>query len=130
MTDKIEYRALIVEDEFLIAEGLRIQLEDLDIDVCGVADTAEEACRLAREYRPDVILMDVRLRDDDDGIEAASEIRRELGSRIIFLTGSREQATIDRIAGQQPEATLFKPVTSHQLRRILAGVASGVAGQA
>ena len=59
--------ALIVEDEFLIAEGYRLQLETLGIEVCGIADTAEQAVEMAVEHVPAFILMDVRLRGDADG---------------------------------------------------------------
>jgi DNA-binding response OmpR family regulator len=112
-------RALIVEDEFLIAEGLRAQLNSMNVDVCGVASTAEEAVRLAKSETPNLVLMDVRLDGDRDGVDAALHIHDSLGVPVIFVTGSREQATIDRIALDHAAATLFKPVSSAQLRRTI-----------
>jgi len=116
-------RALIVEDEFLIAEGLRYQLDALSVDVCGVACTAEEALELAVSHRPDLILMDVRLDSKRDGVDAAIDIHAaKLNAPVIFVTGSREQATLDRIALDHPAATLFKPVSEQQLKRTIEAV--------
>lgn len=120
MSDNANIRVLIVEDEFLIAEGLRIQLQGMGLEVCGVADTAEEAVALAREHDPRLVLMDMRLRGDLDGVDAAIAIHEQVGARVIFVTGSREPATIERIATDHPAATLFKPVSSQQLRRVVA----------
>lgn len=113
-------QALIVEDEFLIAEGLRLQLEAMDIDVCGIAETADEAIALAIAYRPDFVLMDVRLKGERDGVDAALAIHEQVGAPVVFVTGSRERATMERIRMDHPAATLFKPVSSHQLRRTIA----------
>lgn len=111
--------ALIVEDEFLIAEGLRVQLDHMGIDVCGIAATADDAVDLARRHAPTFILMDVRLQGVRDGVDAALDIHKNVGSRVIFVTGSREQETIDRINMDHAAATLFKPVTSLMLRRTI-----------
>lgn len=116
-------RALIVEDEFLIAESLRTQLEVIGCQVCGVAPTADKAVELAIEHDPGIILMDVRLAGDKDGVDAAMAISKLMSSRIIFVTGSREQATIDRIAAKgHAAATLFKPVPFLQLQRTIQAV--------
>jgi DNA-binding NarL/FixJ family response regulator len=106
---------LIVEDEYVIAMGLSAQIEDLGLEVCGTADTAEDAVAQARIHRPAIILMDVRLRGKADGVDAAQAIYESVGSKIIFITGSREQKTIDRINLDHPFATLFKPVSDRQL---------------
>jgi CheY-like chemotaxis protein len=107
---------LIVEDEYLIAEGVRLQLEDLGLEVCGVAATAERAIDLAETHRPSVVLMDVRLRGGADGVEAALAIHEKVGSKVIFVTGSREPATLTRIAQDHPVAVLFKPLFGRQLQ--------------
>ena len=112
-------KALIVEDEFLIAEGLRAQLDAMDVEVCGIASTAEDALELAMAHKPDVVLMDVRLDSERDGVDAALDIHANMNSRVIFVTGSREQATIDRIALDHATATLFKPVSQVQLKRTI-----------
>ena len=106
---------MIVEDERLIAMGLSAQIQDMGLEVCATADTAESAVAKAQLFRPAIILMDVRLRGDQDGIDAALAIYETVGSKIIFITGSREQATLDRIAMDHPFATLFKPISHRQL---------------
>ena len=106
---------LIVEDERLIAMGLSAQIEDMGLEVCAIADTAERAVAYACLHRPAVILMDVRLRGEGDGADAAQAISASVGSKIIFLTGSREQETVDRIDLDNAFAILFKPITHRQL---------------
>ncbi len=121
MTEK-RNRALIVEDEFLIAEGLRVQLEAIGLDVCDVATTAEEAVALADRHQPDLVLMDVRLGGDKDGVDAAMEIHANMKTPVIFLTGSREDMTIARINEDHPAGVLFKPVSPLQLKRTIEAV--------
>ena len=107
---------LIVDDEFLIADTLSLQVEDMGYDVCGTAATAQAAVELAQAHRPGVVLMDVRLKGQADGVDAALEIHRTVGSKVIFITGSREPATMARIEMDHPAAVLFKPIYGQQLR--------------
>jgi DNA-binding NarL/FixJ family response regulator len=95
--------------------GLSAQIEDMGLSVCGTADTAEDAVAQAHTHRPAIVLMDMRLRGDGDGVDAALAIYASLGSKVIFITGSREQKTIDRIGLDHPFAVLFKPVSDRQL---------------
>ncbi len=113
---QLQNTVLVVDDEFLIAEGLCMQVEDMGLHVCGTAATADEAVTLTRRHRPAVVLMDMRLRGEGDGVDAALAIHKDVGSKVIFITGSREQATIDRIALDHPAGVLFKPVSDRQLR--------------
>jgi DNA-binding NarL/FixJ family response regulator len=107
---------LIVDDEFLIVEALCAQIEDCGMKVCGTADTAEKAIALAQEHRPMVVLMDMRLRGQGDGVDAALVIHATVGSKIIFMTGSIEPETMTRIQLDHPVAVLFKPTSFRQLR--------------
>ncbi|MEJ2815801.1 MULTISPECIES: response regulator [unclassified Caulobacter] len=111
---------LVVDDEFLVAEGLCMQVEDMNLSVCGTATNADEALALAMMFRPEVVLMDMRLRGEQDGVDAALAIHAEVGSKVIFITGSREQSTIDRIHQDHPAGLLFKPVSDRQLRMAIA----------
>jgi len=106
---------LIVEDEYLISLGLTAQIEDMGLKVCATADSADAAVIQAETHRPAIILMDVRLRGERDGVDAAQAIFHTVGSKIIFITGSREQRTIDRIDQDHPFAVLFKPISDKQL---------------
>jgi DNA-binding NarL/FixJ family response regulator len=107
---------LVVEDEFLIAQGICMQVEDIGLPVCGTAATADDAVAAALEHRPMIVLMDVRLQGLGDGVDAALAIHEHVGSKVIFVTGSREPATLDRIGMDHPAGVLFKPVSDRQLR--------------
>jgi CheY-like chemotaxis protein len=106
---------LIVDDEFLVSHGLAMQIEDMGLEVCAIAETAEEAEALAATLRPKLALIDVRLRGVKDGVDAGLAIRDRVGSAIIFITGSREQPALDRLAMLKPAEVLFKPVSGQSL---------------
>jgi len=107
---------LIVDDEFMIVQLLTFYVEDMGFVVCGSAATADAAVALAQEHRPAVVLMDMRLKGQKDGVDAALAIHDTVGSKVIFITGSSEPSTRDRIALDHPSSILIKPVTEHQLR--------------
>ena len=114
---------LVVEDEPIIAELWCMYIEGLALDVCGTAATAEVAIALAEKHRPAVILMDMRLRGRLDGVDASLAINISVGSKIIFVTGSKEAETLARIELAHPETVLFKPVGDRRPElRVLDGV--------
>ncbi len=113
---------LIVDDEFLIQELWSISIECMGLNVCGRAATAEHAIKLATELRPDLVLMDMRLQGDGDGVDAAIAINAAVGAKIIFVTGSRETTTLERIKTDHPAAVLFKPVADSQLRTVVRSI--------
>ena len=121
----LEPCVLVVDDEYLIAQGLCLQIEDMGHKVCGVASTADAAVALAKAHRPAVVLMDVRLRGEADGVDAALAIHDAVGSKVIFITGSREPATMARIQMDHPAAVLFKPLYGRQLQAALEDVMGG-----
>jgi two-component system, response regulator PdtaR len=106
---------LVVEDEFIIADLFARQIEDMGLRVCGIADTAEKAIALATEHRPALVLMDVRLKGVLDGVDASIAIHKAVGSKIIFITGSREPANLDRIELDHACAVLIKPLFGRKL---------------
>lgn len=79
---------LIVEDEFIIASSLRKLLELSGIDVCGIASTGEMAIQMAIEHTPSVILLDVCLPGNINGLEAAIEIRKHIETDFIVISGN------------------------------------------
>ncbi len=116
-------RVLIVEDEMLVAYGLEEELQDRGYDVVGIAATADDAVALCRAARPEVVLMDVRLKGARDGIDAAQEIADEaLGAKVIFVTGSRERQTLERIRSDHPRGILIKPVSPDQIDQAITEV--------
>lgn len=115
----------VVDDEFIIAQGLTLQLEDLGMTVCGTAATADDAVALVQAKRPVLVLMDVRLHGEKDGVDAAIAIHQTVGSKVIFVTGSREPATMARIQLDHPAGVLFKPISDWQLRQAIEAALSG-----
>jgi DNA-binding NarL/FixJ family response regulator len=109
-------RVLVVEDEALIALSLTDMLESMGFTVCGTADNVRSAVDLADRDAPDLVIMDIRLRGKGDGIDAARQIRQRLPAAIIFVTGSCEQAMLDRIKTIPAAALLIKPVLPGQLK--------------
>jgi two-component system, response regulator PdtaR len=112
-------RVLIVDDQFLIVEFLRIWTEACGFEVCETAKTAETAVARALEHRPDIVLMDVQLDRGGDGVVAAAEIVRAIATRIIFVTGANDAVTMARIAAEKPFAALVKPVDPVELGQVL-----------
>lgn len=116
---------LIVEDDFLIAMQAEGALTDAGVIVIGIASTAEEAVLLARQHKPVLAVMDIRLAGQHDGIEAAEELFRELGIKCIFATAHDDQRTRSRAEPFAPLGWLAKPYTMASLialvRRAIAG---------
>lgn len=99
-----------------------MSMEFMGLNVCGRAATAEHAIKLATALRPDLVRMDMRLQGDGDGVDAAIAIHEAVGSKIIFVTGSREAVTLNRIKTDHPAAVLFKPVADSQLRIVVKSI--------
>jgi DNA-binding NarL/FixJ family response regulator len=110
---------LIVEDQFLASEFLRIWTETYGFDVCGVVTTADAAVTLAKQLKPTHVLMDVRLDGARDGVDAAIDIHEAVDTRIIYCTGSSEPSTVARIQADHPFEVLFKPIDPQLLGEAL-----------
>ncbi len=110
---------LVVENESLVAELLADMLREMGLDVCATAASAEDAIALAQRHKPNIVLMDVSLNGSVDGVEAATTIRQLVGTRVIFLTGSREPATVKRIEADHTAILLYKPIHFNQLRKVV-----------
>ena len=107
---------LIVEDEAVVALDLQDELEALGYVVVGVADNADDALNLAHAQRPRLVLMDIMLKGDVDGIQAAARLRQELGIPVIFLTSFSDVATVGRAAREGAYGYLTKPFQIKELR--------------
>ncbi len=102
-------RILIVEDDFFVALEIEISLTEAGFQVVGTANTAEKAERLAADTRPDLIIMDIRLLSERDGIDAAHAIFASLGIRSVFATAHDDPDTQERAAGARPLGWIVKP---------------------
>jgi two-component system cell cycle sensor histidine kinase/response regulator CckA len=109
-------KILIVEDEGIIAIDLKRKLEQASYTVTGIAADAEEAfAELDREL-PDLVLMDIRLRGGDDGIETAGKIRRKLHLPVIFVTSHADDETLQRARVTEPLGYIVKPFAGVNFR--------------
>ncbi len=110
---------LIVEDEPFVADYLQLTLGDLGYAVAAVVDTGEEAVRVVIEQSPDLVLMDVVLAGEMDGIAAAELIHQHLDIPVIFLTAHSNADFLKRAKITQPFAYLMKPLKESELRLTL-----------
>ena len=116
-------RALIVEDEALIAFDLEATMSALGFDVCDLAPSAERARSLAMSDQPDIVLMDVCLEGGREGIEVARWLRAVCDVPIVFVTAHSDEDTLERIHEQVPGApVLSKPVYPERLADAVAAV--------
>jgi PAS domain S-box-containing protein len=109
-------RVLIVEDRTVIANNLHDRLEALGYSVSGIATSGEESVELAARTQPNLILMDIRLPGEMDGIEAADSIRQRWDIPVVYLTGHADQTTVDRAKVTEPHGYLLKPFNARELR--------------
>src|SRR5262245_56327491 len=89
-------RILITEDEAIVAEDLRVTLTSLGYEVAGIVRSKREALEFTERERPHLVLMDIHLKDDGDGIGAAAEINEKYRIPVVFLTAHADQATLAR----------------------------------
>jgi len=111
-----EVSILLVEDEGIVAEDLKESLTRLGYRVVGVAAEGVEAVRMAEELRPQLIVMDVSLSGEVDGIQAARMIGERVRLPLIFLTGHRDPETLRRAISAGPLAYIVKPFQEVELR--------------
>ena len=107
---------LVVEDEAIIAADIQSNLEMLGFTVCGKASDSESAIRMAEELRPQVVLLDIALSEEMDGIEVAEYIREHLDSAVVFLTSFADPDRLERAKQTRPFGYLLKPYTSGDLK--------------
>jgi CheY-like chemotaxis protein len=108
-------RVLVVEDEAITAIDLEQLLGELGYAVTGTARSAMEAITMAETGRPDLALMDIRLDQGTDGVEAAREIRDRFAVPSVFLTSHSDAATFQRAHAIEPLGFVLKPYSKPQL---------------
>ncbi len=100
---------LVVEDESIVSKDIQHSLKKLGYNVVGAAATGEQAVKLAVEAQPDIILMDIMLKGEMNGIEAATQIRQETNIPVIFLTAYADESTLNKAKVTQPYGYIIKP---------------------
>ncbi len=109
-------KILIVEDEAIIAMEIESQLQSLGYEVTSIVDTGEKAVKKAEEDNPDLILMDIRIKGEMDGIDAADEIRNRFGMPVIFSTAYLDEERIERAKITMPFGYVLKPIQERDLK--------------
>lgn len=109
------FRVLVVEDEILIRKYVNLLLESMGCTIVGETAYAEKAIPLAREKSPDLILMDIRLKGDMDGIEAAKEISSHSNAAILFMSAYDYQKKVEALQIPNILGYLKKPLEDYEL---------------
>lgn len=107
---------LIVEDESIVAKDIQQSLKKLGYGVLGICSSGEDAIGLATELKPDLILMDIMLKGNMNGIEAAAQIRQKIGKPVIYLTAYADESTLAKAKQTEPYGYIMKPFKEIDLR--------------
>jgi CheY-like chemotaxis protein len=109
-------RIMIVEDEWTVAEEIKMVLQGMDYDVTSMSSSGEEAVGNAEKDKPDLVLMDIVLEGEMDGIAAANEIRSRFNIPIIFLTAYTDDKILERASITGPFGYIVKPFVNEDLK--------------
>jgi len=109
-------RIMIVEDEWTVAEDIKISLQNLGYTISSVTSSGKEAIQKAEEDRPDLVLMDIVLQGEMDGIEAANQIRSRFNIPIVYLTAYADDKVLERAKITEPFGYIVKPFISEDLK--------------
>ncbi|MCK5148168.1 response regulator [bacterium] len=110
---------LVVEDERLIAEDVKIRLEYMGYDVAAIVSNGEEALHLAEEYKPDLVLMDIILHGAMDGIETSEILNDRFNIPVVYLTSHTDDETLNRVKLTQPYGYVIKPFVDKELQGVI-----------
>jgi AmiR/NasT family two-component response regulator len=117
--ERSEKTVLIVEDELIVAEDLRMKLMAMGYRVVGIVTTGEDSILTTQQVKPDVVLMDISLRGAIDGVEAARTIQEKSGTPIVYVTGHGDPETLQRAKATAGFSFVLKPVDERELRYII-----------
>jgi two-component system, sensor histidine kinase and response regulator len=108
-------RIVVVEDEPVIALDIQRRLTRLGYKVVAIAENAKTALEHVAQLQPDLILMDIRLRGESSGIEAAAQIQEQFHLPVIFLTAHTDEITLEQAKATRPFGYVIKPFETHDL---------------
>ena len=100
---------LVVEDESIVSKDIQHSLKKLGYNVVGAASMGEKAIELANSENPDIVLMDIMLKGDMNGIETAAKIKETLSIPVIFLTAYADESTLSKAKVTEPYGYIIKP---------------------
>lgn len=108
-------KVLLVEDDWIIAKEISYSLEDMGFEVAGIYDTGEEALKQIKLLQPDIVLLDIDLSGEINGIETAQRLKQDSSIPFVFLTALADSQTIEKAKLAEPYAYLVKPVKPESL---------------
>ena len=109
-------RILLVEDDDIIAKVTDWRLKNLGYEVCGRAVSASEAMELVVKAMPDLVLMDINIKGDVDGIDTANMIKKGFNIPVVYVTSHSDGPTIERARATKPDGFIVKPFDDNDLR--------------
>jgi CheY-like chemotaxis protein len=112
----VQTRILVVDDEAIVAEDIRRSLENLGYSVPSVESSGEAAIKKVEENNPDLVLMDIMLNGEMDGIQAASHIRSRFNIPVVYLTAYSDEKILERAKITEPFGYIFKPFKERELQ--------------
>jgi len=115
---------MIVEDEAIYALTLKMMLSKAGFNIVGIAAKGETAIKEALNKKPDVMLMDIRLAGELDGIETITLLRKQMDIPVIFMTGYSEKQIEERANSLRPLAFLIKPLNCSDIEKKLNSINS------
>lgn len=117
---------LVVEDERIISLALAAMLRGLGHRVAACVPSGEAALELLLHHRPDLVLLDIHLEGELDGIATAHAMRERNGPPVAFTTAYTDSETIRRAMALEPLAFLAKPLAPHDIQKLVAGLGGRV----
>jgi DNA-binding LytR/AlgR family response regulator len=112
-------KILVVEDEMLIAAKISMHLTNLGYEVTGILPRGEEALLGIEENKPDIVIMDIRLKGDMNGIDTAIRMQKNADIAVIFLTANADEGTFNKAKAAKPYAFISKPYKQIDLQRAI-----------
>lgn len=112
-------KVLIVEDEVIIALDLVHQLQSIGYDLISIVNSGEEALRAAKESKPDIVLMDIKIKGQFNGLYVARELNGIYHIPIIFVSAYSDPETEEMAEKNSPCCYIHKPFTSEELREAI-----------
>lgn len=112
-------KILVVEDEMIIAAKIAMQLTSLGYEVTGILPRGEQAIEHVKENKPDIVLLDINLKGNLDGIETATQMQQLYNFPIIYLTANADEATFNKAKATKPAAFISKPFKQLDLQRAI-----------
>jgi DNA-binding NarL/FixJ family response regulator len=119
MNPKQPIKILIVEDEIITATAIKRSLQEAGYEVVDIVSSGEEAFDKVANVRPDLVLMDIKLKGPVDGVTTTQRIQTYFGIPVIYLTAHSDNETVKRVVHSQPYGYLVKPFNEEELQEVI-----------